>query len=51
VSLAHGGPGIGTMFSTERASRMLAAAGFTEPTVQPAPGVPAGAVYVTRKPA
>jgi hypothetical protein len=51
VSLAHGGPGIGTCFSEERAGRMLAAAGFAEPQVRPAPGVPFGAVYVTTKPA
>ena len=51
VSLAYGGPGIGTCFSQERAGRMLAAAGFAKPEVRPAPGVPLGAVYVTTKPA
>jgi 2-polyprenyl-3-methyl-5-hydroxy-6-metoxy-1,4-benzoquinol methylase len=49
VSLAHGGAGIGTIFSEQRARRMLATAGFAEPEVRPAPGVPLGAVYVTRK--
>ncbi len=51
VSLAHGGAGIGTVFGEQRARRMLADAGFSEPDVQPAPGGPFGAVYVTRKPA
>jgi 2-polyprenyl-3-methyl-5-hydroxy-6-metoxy-1,4-benzoquinol methylase len=50
VSLAHGGAGIGTLFSEQLARRMLAEAGFAEPDVHPAPGTPAGAVYVTRKP-
>ena len=50
VSLAHGGAGIGTVFSEQRARRMLAAAGFAEPDVQPAPGTPLDAVYVARKP-
>jgi len=49
VSLAHGGPGIGTLFSEEQATRMLASAGFGGPQVHPAPGNPLGAVYVTRK--
>ena len=51
VSLAHGGAGIGTVFGEQRARRMLADAGFGEPDVQPAPGNPLDAVYVTRKPA
>jgi 2-polyprenyl-3-methyl-5-hydroxy-6-metoxy-1,4-benzoquinol methylase len=51
VSLAHGGAGIGTIFSEPRARRMLAEAGFGEPEIQPAPGVPFGAVYLARKPA
>ena len=51
VSLAHGGPGIGTAFGEQRARRMLADAGFAEPQVQPAPGSPFDAVYLTRKPA
>ena len=49
VSLAHGGPGIGTIFSEQEAGRMLAGAGFAEPEVRPAPGNPLAAVYVTRK--
>ena len=50
VSLAHGGPGIGTIFSEQQAGRMLADAGFAEPEVRPAPSIPLGqAVYVTRK--
>jgi SAM-dependent methyltransferase len=48
VSLAHGGPGIGTIFSEQQAGRMLADAGFAEPEVRPAPGNPLAAVYVTR---
>jgi SAM-dependent methyltransferase len=51
VSLAHGGAGIGTVFGEQRARKMLADAGFAEPEVQPAPGNPFGAVYLTRKPA
>jgi SAM-dependent methyltransferase len=49
VSLAHGGAGIGTIFSEQRARRMLAEAGFAEPGIRPAPGSPLDAVYVTRK--
>ena len=49
VSLAHGGPGIGTLFSEQQATRMLAGAGFAGPQVHPAPGNPLAAVYVTRK--
>jgi len=50
VSLAHGGAGIGTVFGEQHARKLLADAGFTEPEVQPAPGNPFGAVYLTRKP-
>jgi 2-polyprenyl-3-methyl-5-hydroxy-6-metoxy-1,4-benzoquinol methylase len=49
VSLAHGGAGIGTAFSEQRARQMLADAGFAAPEVRPAPGSPLDAVYVTRK--
>ena len=49
VSLAHGGAGIGTVFSEQRARRMLAEAGFAEPEARPAPGSPLDVVYVTRK--
>ncbi|HET7014496.1 MAG TPA: methyltransferase domain-containing protein, partial [Streptosporangiaceae bacterium] len=49
VSLAHGGAGIGTVFGEQRARRMLADAGFAQPDVQPAPGTPLDAVYITRK--
>jgi SAM-dependent methyltransferase len=49
VSLAHGGPGIGTAFGEQRARQMLSDAGFGEPGVHPAPGTPFDAVYVTRK--
>jgi SAM-dependent methyltransferase len=49
VSLAHGGPGIGTLFSEEQATRMLASAGFAGPQVHPAPGNPMAVVYVTSK--
>jgi SAM-dependent methyltransferase len=49
VSLAHGGPGIGTLFSEQQATGMLARAGFAGPQVHPAPGNPLAAVYVTRK--
>jgi 2-polyprenyl-3-methyl-5-hydroxy-6-metoxy-1,4-benzoquinol methylase len=48
VSLAHGGAGIGMAFGEERARRMLADAGFGAVDVQPAPGHPFDAVYVTR---
>src|SRR5262249_45957997 len=47
VSLAHDGAGIGTAFGEEHARRLLTDAGFEEPLVQPAPGQPFGAVYVT----
>ena len=37
VSLAHGGAGIGTIFSEQRARQMLADAGFAEPGCGPLP--------------
>jgi hypothetical protein len=49
VSLAHGGAGIGTVFGEQRARKLLSDAGFAEPDVQPAPGTPFDAVYLTRK--
>jgi SAM-dependent methyltransferase len=49
VSLAHGGAGIGTAFGEELARSMLVDAGFSAPTVQPSPGDPTDAVYITRK--
>jgi SAM-dependent methyltransferase len=49
VSLAHGGAGIGTMFGEQLARNMLNTAGFVDINVQPAPGDPAGAIYLSRK--
>jgi SAM-dependent methyltransferase len=49
VSLAHGGAGIGTVFGEQLAQRMLAAAGFVDVRVVPAPGDHACAVYACRK--
>jgi SAM-dependent methyltransferase len=49
VSLAHGGAGIGTVFGEQLARRMLAAAGFVDIQLHPAPGDPGDAVYVSRK--
>jgi SAM-dependent methyltransferase len=48
VSLAHGGAGIGTVFGEGLARRMLGAAGFADPSMQPAPGNPLDALYITR---
>jgi SAM-dependent methyltransferase len=50
VSLAHDGAGIGTMFSEQLARDLLASAGFVDVEVHPAPGDPADAIYVSRKP-
>jgi len=50
VSLAHGGAGIGTVFGERLARRMLADAGFVNTTVEPAPGDPGDAVYLSRTP-
>jgi SAM-dependent methyltransferase len=47
VSLAHDGAGIGTAFGEQHARRLLADAGFEDPSVHPAPGQPFQAVYVT----
>lgn len=49
VSLAHDGAGIGTAFGEGLARRLLREAGFQDPAVQPAPGHPFDAVYVTRR--
>jgi len=51
ISLAHGGAGLGTAWGEQRARQMLADAGFGEVTVNPAPGDPLDAVYVTNRPA
>jgi SAM-dependent methyltransferase len=51
VSLAAGGPGIGTAFSERHARALLVDAGFEDPVVHPAPGDPMDALYVTRRPA
>ncbi len=50
VSLAHGGAGIGTMFGENLARSLLADAGFVDVDVHPAPGDPADAVYIARRP-
>ena len=49
VSLAHNGAGIGTAFGQTLARSLLADAGFTSVTVEPTPGDPTDAMYVTRK--
>ncbi len=49
VSLAHGGAGIGTAFGQKLARRLLNEAGFADVSIEPAPGDPADAVYITRK--
>jgi len=49
VSLAHGGAGIGTMFGEGLARQLLADAGFVDVAIQPAPGDPADALYVSRR--
>ena len=51
ISLAHGGAGLGTAFGEQKARQLLADAGFGEVAVNPAPGDPIDAVYVTHKPA
>ncbi len=51
VSLAHDGAGIGTMFGEQLARDLLRDAGFDDVTVHVAPGDPADAIYVARKPA
>jgi SAM-dependent methyltransferase len=50
VSLAHDGAGIGTLLGEDLARELLAAAGFVDITVEPAPGDPIDAVYVCRAP-
>ena len=50
VSLAHGGAGIGTMFGEQLAlPHARATRAFVGIEVQPAPGDPGDAVYVSRK--
>jgi SAM-dependent methyltransferase len=51
ISLAHDGAGLGTAFGEQKARQLLADAGFGDVTVNPAPGDPLDAVYVTNKPA
>lgn len=48
VSLAEGGAGLGTVWGTQLATRMLAEAGFRDVTVHDAPR-PQNCVYVCRK--
>jgi len=48
VSLAAGGPGIGTAFGEQHARGLLRDAGFAEPDMQPAPGQPFDVVYITQ---
>jgi SAM-dependent methyltransferase len=47
VSLAHGGAGLGTGWGEETARRLLADAGFGEPTVVTTPGDPGNAIFTT----
>jgi 2-polyprenyl-3-methyl-5-hydroxy-6-metoxy-1,4-benzoquinol methylase len=49
VSLAHGGAGLGTALGQGVARQLLADAGFNDVQVEPAPGDPGDAVYITRK--
>ncbi len=49
VSLAHGGAGIGTAFGEQLARQLLSDAGFENVVVEPAPGDPTDAVYITHK--
>lgn len=49
VSLANGGVGLGTAWGEQRALHMLADAGFDDITVQPSPGDPLEAVYMSHK--
>jgi SAM-dependent methyltransferase len=51
VSLAHGGAGLGTAFGEQMARQLLADAGFADIAVNPSPGDPMDAVYVSHKPA
>jgi Zn-dependent membrane protease YugP len=44
------GPDIGTVFGEGVARRMLAEAGVVDVEVDPAPGDPMDAIYVSRKP-
>jgi SAM-dependent methyltransferase len=50
ISLAHDGAGIGTAFGEQLARELLGDAGFADVEVHPAPGDPADAIYVSRKP-
>lgn len=50
TSLAAGGAGLGTAWGEQTARRLLAAAGFTDPQVFPAPtGNPINKVCVSRR--
>lgn len=49
ISLAHGGAGIGTGMGQALAQQLLASAGFEDVRVEPAPGDPGDAVYISRK--
>lgn len=46
VSLAGGGPGLGTVWGTELATGMLAEAGFPDVTIHDLPGDPTNCLYV-----
>ncbi len=46
VSLAGGGPGLGTVWGTQLATSMLAEAGFPDVTVHDLPGDPTNCLYV-----
>jgi SAM-dependent methyltransferase len=50
VSLAAGGPGLGAMWGREKATEMLAAAGFTDVRVTELPHDPINYYYVATKP-
>ena len=50
VSLAAGGPGLGAMWGQEKATEMLAAAGFTDVRVTELPHDPINYYYVATKP-
>jgi SAM-dependent methyltransferase len=50
VSLAHGGAGLGTAFGEQVARRLLDDAGFENVSVQPSPGDPLDALYISNKP-
>ena len=45
VSLAGGGPGLGTVWGTQLATQMLATAGFPDVTIHDLPGDPTNCIY------